>query len=128
MAGHIGVQSPDGYDTNGDPASLSHSMITGLLKKGLAFRGIVVSDALNMRAVDAYDVPALHALRAGCDMVLMPDDESTVIDKVRYEIGYDESFRQQILESARKVIRLKLTLGLYNKMKLEKMVRFDDIY
>jgi beta-N-acetylhexosaminidase len=128
MVGHIGVQGGGLYDTGGSPSSLSRDMVTGVLKEGFGFEGIVVTDALNMEAVSSFDEPALRALRAGCDMVLMPDDEEGLIDRVRYEIGMDDVFREQIMNSVRKVVRLKCILGLINDKELEKAVLVDDIY
>ena len=128
MVGHLGVKGAGMYDTEGKPSSLSRAMITGVLKESLGFNGIVVSDALNMRAVVSFDIPGVQALRAGCDMVLMPDDEEAVIDEVRYEIGFDEEFKHQIVESAKKVVRLKLLLGLINDKELEKAAQIDDKY
>jgi hypothetical protein len=61
-------------------------------------------------------------------MVLMPEDEVALIDRVHYEMGIDHAFRQQIEESVRKIVRLKLILGLINEKELEKMAQFDDIY
>ena len=61
-------------------------------------------------------------------MVLMPDDEEGLIDRVRYEIGMDDVFREQIMNSVRKVVRLKCILGLINDKELEKAVLVDDIY
>jgi beta-N-acetylhexosaminidase len=128
MIGHIGVQHGGVYDTGGSPSSLSRAMVTGVLKESLGFGGIVITDALNMGALSSFDEPALRALRAGCDMVLMPDDEEALIDRVRYEIGVDDVFREQIEDSVRKVVRLKLLLGLINDKELEKAALFDDKY
>jgi beta-N-acetylhexosaminidase len=128
MIGHIGVNGGGSYDTGGYPSSLSRNMVTGVLKQGFGFEGIVVTDALNMEAVSSFDEPALKALMAGCDMVLMPDDEEGLIDRVRYEIGMDDVFREQIMGSVRKVVRLKYLLGLINDKELEKAVLVDDIY
>ena len=88
----------------------------------------MITDALNMGAVKSFESPGLRALQAGSDMVLMPEDEESLIDRVRYEMGINNSFRMQIEESARKVVRLKLLLGLINEKKLQKLGLFDDIY
>lgn len=56
------------------PASLSSSVINGLLRQGLGFSGLVVTDSLSAGAITAagYDVPhaSVAAVRAGADMVL----------------------------------------------------------
>jgi len=128
MVGHIGVQDSLHYSTEGKPSSLSHIMITHVLKEELGFNGIVITDALNMKAVGYFDTPALQALQAGSDMVLMPENEEALVDRVHYEMGMDDAFRRQIEASVRKIVRLKLLLGLINEKELEKMGHFDDIY
>jgi len=128
MVGHIGVQNSEHYSTEDRPSSLSPTMITRVLKEELGFDGIVITDALNMRAVAPFDSPGLQALQAGSDMVLMPEDEEVLVDRVRYEMGIDDDFRRQIEESVRKIVRLKLLLGLINEKELQKSVLFDDIY
>ncbi len=128
MVGHIGVKNSFRYSTDGKPSSLSRIMVTQVLKGELGFEGIVVTDALNMQAVSSFEAPAFQALRAGCDMVLMPMDEEALIDRVHYEMGIDDAFRRQIEESVRKIVRLKILLGLINEKELEKMDRYDDIY
>jgi beta-N-acetylhexosaminidase len=128
MVGHIGVQDSLHYSTAGKPSTLSRTMITHILKEELGFNGIVITDALNMKAVEGFHTPALLALRAGSDMVLMPEDEEAFVDRVHYEMGMDEAFRLQIEESVRKIVRLKLLLGLINEKELEKSDHYDDIY
>jgi beta-N-acetylhexosaminidase len=56
------------------PATLSPAIVNGLLKQKLGYRGLVLSDDLEMRAIGArYGVPeaALAAIGAGCDAVLL---------------------------------------------------------
>jgi beta-N-acetylhexosaminidase len=56
------------------PASLSRRVITGLLREGLGFRGVVVSDALEMKAISDHYGPqdaACLAIEAGCDALLL---------------------------------------------------------
>jgi beta-N-acetylhexosaminidase len=128
MVGHIGVRGSDHYDTADRPSSLSYTMITRVLKEELGFNGIVITDALNMQAVSSFDSPGLLALQAGSDMVLMPEDEEELVDRIRYEMGANEAFCRQIEDSVRKIVRLKLLLGLINEKELQKSGLFDDIY
>jgi len=128
MVGHIGVQDSEHYGTENLPASLSYNTITRVLKEELGFNGIVITDALNMQAVHRFDCPGLLALQAGSDMLLMPEDEEALLDRIRYEMGANDAFRLQIEESVRKVVRLKLLLGLINEKELQKSELVDDIY
>ena len=71
MVAHIDVRAVD----PGIPSSLSRKVVTGLLRDRLGFQGLVITDALNMRAItDRFDSAqsAVRALRAGADVLLMP--------------------------------------------------------
>ena len=75
MVGHI--SAPSLTDGEKIPASLSEEIITGILREELGYDGIVITDAMNMAAVTDYyeaDVAAIMALKAGADMILMPED------------------------------------------------------
>jgi beta-N-acetylhexosaminidase len=120
MVGHIAVSNNGKYETGGVPSSLSRNIVTGLLKNELGFRGIIVTDALTMGAVKSFHLPSLLAVRAGCDMILMPEDEHSFIEAVQEEIARDDQFRAQVMESVQKIIRLKVCLGLVRYEELGK--------
>ena len=69
MIGHISVPA---LDDSGAPASLSHPIVTGLLREELGFRGLVITDDLEMGALDQTQSGdhAVRALAAGCDVVM----------------------------------------------------------
>lgn len=76
--------------TDRRPATLSHRIITGLLKGELAFPGAVVTDALNMQGVLAGGTEAeaaVAAVQAGCDALLYPDDLDTVAAALDAALG-----------------------------------------
>jgi beta-N-acetylhexosaminidase len=116
MVGHIGIRNHEKYDTGGRPASLSRKIVTGLLKDEMGFQGIVVTDSMKMDAVRSFRMASYEAVLAGCDMILMPRNERIFIQTVQREIQEDDEFRKQIMNSVRKIIRLKVCLGLINGM------------
>jgi beta-N-acetylhexosaminidase len=69
MVGHISMPQ---LDESGTPATLSQPIVTGLLRDQLNFRGLVVTDDLEMGALDEYDAGeiAVRAVGAGCDLLL----------------------------------------------------------
>ena len=86
MVGHLDVRAVDPHT----PSSLSRPVVTGLLRHDLGFDGLVVTDALNMGAVTkrySSAGAAVHALRAGADVLLMPSDPAAarrgIIEAVR---------------------------------------------
>lgn len=69
MIGHIAVPTVDETNT---PASLSAPIVTGILREAMNFRGLVMTDDLEMGALDSYEIGdvAVRALAAGCDMLM----------------------------------------------------------
>jgi beta-N-acetylhexosaminidase len=111
MVGHIAVKEGK-YSTNGLPATLSRKIVTDLLKGELGFKGLVITDAMNMDAVSKRTTPSLNAVIAGNDLILAPSDEGKLISSVIERMKSDETFRQQIYASVKKIIRMKICLGL----------------
>ncbi len=65
------------------PATLSHTLTTSLLREQLGFDGVIVTDALEMRAITQHfgaDEAALLAFEAGADVLLMPHDAASAFD------------------------------------------------
>lgn len=63
-----------------EPATLSKPILTDLLRRDLGFRGVVVSDALNMRAITEHYGPgeaAVRSVQAGADLLLLVAAEGT---------------------------------------------------
>lgn len=113
MIAHITVLNNPKYDTKGLPASCSRNIVTDLLKDELAFKGLVITDAMNiMKAVTIIDNAPLLASKAGCDMLLMPIDEEQVLISILKEMELDSAYKQQVYQSVKKIIRMKICLGL----------------
>lgn len=112
MIGHIAVENNPQYNTNGLPATCSRTIVSGLLKEEMGFKGIVTTDAMNMGAVANIPDAALLAVKAGCDMILMPLNEEELIFGVLKEMDERPEFKEQIYESVKKIIRMKLCAGL----------------
>ncbi|MBQ0735274.1 glycoside hydrolase family 3 N-terminal domain-containing protein [Aquimarina celericrescens] len=113
MIAHITVVNNDTFGTDGLPSSCSRRIITDLLKDGMCFEGIVVSDALNiMKAVTILDNAPLLASKAGCDMILMPQDEEKTMNSILAEIKTDPDYHKQVIKSVKKILRLKICAGV----------------
>jgi beta-N-acetylhexosaminidase len=113
MTAHIIVPA---LDPAGDPATLSHPIMTGVLREELGYDGVVVTDALGMQGVrDKYGddrVPVL-ALKAGVDMLLMPPLFDKAYKAVLNAVRSGEISESRIDESVYRVLRLKFYRGLY---------------
>jgi len=74
MVGHLQIQALDSI-----PASLSRKVITGLLREGLGFHGLVLTDALNMSALSGIENLAARCIHAGVDLLLHPSDAELTV-------------------------------------------------
>jgi len=70
MAAHLLLPELDAVN----PASLSREILTGLLRRRLGYAGLIVTDALEMKAVSADPAAGVKAFLAGADALLVPDD------------------------------------------------------
>lgn len=99
MPGHIVVDAVDPER----PATVSPEVITGLLGDDLGFGGLVVSDALNMGAITqttSTEHPAVLALLAGVDVLLMPPDPKGTVDAIVFALEDGTLRRADLEESA----------------------------
>lgn len=112
MVGHIAVKNNEKYNTNDLPATVSRGIVTDLLKTEMGFKGIVITDAMGMGGVKSVPKSGLKASMAGCDILLMPVDELVVIDDILEELKTNKDYQKQVEESVKKIIRLKVCLGL----------------
>src|SRR3990172_6941264 len=74
MVGHLQIPALDSV-----PASLSRKVITGLLREGLGFHGLVLTDALNMSALSGIENLAARCIHAGVDILLHPSDAELTV-------------------------------------------------
>jgi beta-N-acetylhexosaminidase len=112
MVAHIAIKNNQQYATNDLPSTISRKIVTGLLKNEMDFKGLVVTDAMNMGGVASIPNCELKAVQAGCDLILMPIDVEKALYDIVGEIQVNEQLKQQTYASVRKIIRLKFCLGL----------------
>lgn len=95
------------------PATLSPQVVTGLLRDKLGYRGVIVSDDLDMKAIASHmgaDVAAVAAIRAGCDVLLLCKDEAhqdQAEAALIREAEKDSTFRARIGDAATRVRAMK---------------------
>ncbi len=99
MIAHLAVPALDAARTI--PASLSPGIIAGVLQRELGFRGLVVTDAMDMRGVTrdySSGMSSVLAVKAGVDIVLMPPSEeaafTALLDAVRSRGNYGRTPEQ----------------------------------
>lgn len=119
------ISTKDGTPVN-MPATLSHKVLTDLLRTEMGFKGVVVTDALNMAAIaDNFgkEQAVIMAINAGADIVLMPASVTKaseignldrVFKAVLNAVQTGEIKESQIDTSAQRIIALKIKRGIYN--------------
>jgi beta-N-acetylhexosaminidase len=114
MVAHIAVKNNDQYNTDGMPATTSKRIVTDLLRDSLNFKGLIVTDALNMGGVRNIPEAEVLAIEAGCDIALMPLDADEAYERLLAKYESDEQFQKTANASVKRIIRAKLALGLLN--------------
>ena len=112
MVAHIGVMNNPKYDTKGMPATTSEVIVTQLLRGEYGFKGLIVTDAMNMGGVASIPQCEVKAINAGCDIVLMPVDAKKAHAEILKRYKTDIEFKKKVDASAKRVIRMKIALGL----------------
>lgn len=123
MVSHLSVPS---LDSLGVPASLSRPMIEGVLRREMGFRGLVVTDAMEMQGVTRKYSPGeatVRAIRAGIDILLIPPDEDVAISAIVKGVRDGVITLEQINGSVRRILAAKKRLGLDR----ERLVNIDQI-
>jgi beta-N-acetylhexosaminidase len=112
MVAHIGVTNNPTYDTKGMPATTSETIVTTLLRGEFGFKGLIVTDAMNMGGVASIPNCEEKAIAAGCDIVLMPVDAKKAHADILKRYRTDASFKKKVDAASKRVIRMKIALGL----------------
>ena len=124
MTAHIAVPA---LDDPGIPATLSPKILTGILRDELGFKGIVVTDALEMGGIAqgfSGGQASVLALQAGADVLLMPPDGEAAINAVETAVRKGEITQKRIEESVMRILTAKAHLGLAVK----KLVDLEEIH
>ncbi|UJH90134.1 glycoside hydrolase family 3 [Antarcticibacterium sp. 1MA-6-2] len=114
MVAHLNIPS---LDSTGVPSTLSYPTITDLLKKKLKFKGLVVTDAMNMKGVTEGNTPGIvdkDALLAGNDLLEFTEDVPKAIEEIRKAINAGLISQAEIDRRARKILAVKQWVGLDN--------------
>ncbi len=123
MTAHIAVPS---LDPENLPSTVSSNVLTGILRNDLDFRGIVVTDAMDMRGLSTLFAPgeaSVRALAAGADCLLMPLSAEEAIKSVVAAVQSGRLSKQRIDDSVARLLDAKARLGLAKK----KVVDIENI-
>ncbi len=107
MVGHVDTPQLTGDNT---PASMSKVVVTDILRNELGFNGVIITDAMNMKAISEYydsGEAAVMALKAGCDMILMPEDFDDAYVGVLQALADGVIAEERINDSIKRIYRVK---------------------
>jgi len=115
MVAHLNMPALD--DRKNRPTTLSKNTITGLLKEDINFKGLVFTDALEMKGVTKHfesgQVEA-EALVAGNDMLLLPESLEASLREIKRYLADGRLLQSEIDARIRKILRAKYRLGLHH--------------
>ncbi|WJY27551.1 glycoside hydrolase family 3 protein [Sporosarcina trichiuri] len=97
------------------PATLSHKVLTELMRDEMGYDGLITTDALNMNAIAEHFGPVdavIRAVQAGTDLVLMPVGLESVADGLLDAVQSGKISEQRIEQSMERILSLKLKRGI----------------
>ncbi|MHA6483267.1 beta-N-acetylhexosaminidase [Paenibacillus sp. strain BS8-2] len=115
MTAHVVLPA---LDPSGVPCTLSENVLTGLLRNELGYDGVVVTDCLEMSAIDEFYGPAagsVKAIKAGADMVLVShtiEKQRAALEAVCAAVENGDLSESRIDEALRRIMQLKSKLEL----------------
>ena len=127
MTAHI--QLPRVLGPGSPPATLSEPLLTGMLRDELGFDGLVLTDALTMRAItDMYGIreASLRSIEAGADVVLAPRAVPEVVGAIVEAVQAGRLARGRLESSARRILEMKASLGLHRDRYVS-LERVDEV-
>lgn len=112
MVSHISISR---VTENTKPASLSSLVMNEMIRSELEFQGIIITDAMDMKAItERYSSAeaSIEAIKAGVDIVLMPDNFQEAYDAVKEAVENNEITEDRINTSLQRIIENKIKRGL----------------
>lgn len=125
MVAHLSV--PQLEPNEALPSSLSKDIVTDLLKGEMGFKGLIFTDALNMKGAANFATPAdvnLQVLKAGNDVLLMPEDVPNTFNKIKQAVVDSIITEERLDSSVIKILKAKYWAGLRNY----KTLRLDNLH
>jgi len=129
MPGHIWVPALD-PGTN-IPATISHPVLTGLLRNDMNFRGLIVSDAMNMGGITKYTKQGeseVLALAAGMDVLEYVTDPGRAVESIMAALENGSLTITSIEERCRRVLAAKYWAGLANPVPVDAENISDELF
>jgi beta-glucosidase-like glycosyl hydrolase len=128
MVAHMDIPALD--NTKNLPSTLSPKIVTGILKDSLGFKGLVVSDAMEMKAVTKFfpkGEAELKAYLAGEDIIELSTNSAVAIARICKAIRKGETTDEELDRRVRKVLTAKYWTGLATRKDVATAHLYDDL-
>ncbi len=128
MIAHLSIPSlePDSIL----PSSLSSKVVTGLLKEKMGFKGLIITDAMNMKGSANFassEEINLEAILAGNDLLDVPLNVPETIAKFKKAISSGILTEERLNESVIKILKTKYWVGLNNYTPIDTTNLISDL-
>ena len=113
MIAHLEVPSLE--KTRGLPSTLSFAIVTELLRNRLGFKGLIITDALEMKGLSSFKSKGnldMLAFKAGNDILLMSENVSKGISSIINEYNTGSITEERLSYSVKKILKAKYKVGL----------------
>ena len=127
MTAHMAVPA---FEPQPVPATVSESVLTGLLRNEIGFGGLIVTDAMDMQGLASLysqGEAAVRVIEAGADVLLMPSDPEACIRALMAAVKSGRISRQRIDASAAKFLAAKQKVGLFRSRIVNLDLISDDL-
>lgn len=128
MTAHLSIPAFD--TTQNLPSSLSKKTITNLLKKKLKFKGLIITDGLEMKGVTKFfpsGASSAQAIIAGNDLLCLPEQIDSSIIKIKEALANETLMQKDLYASVKKVLLAKYHLGLNQKQFIDTKNLTEDL-
>ncbi|MDD7913267.1 glycoside hydrolase family 3 N-terminal domain-containing protein [Polaribacter ponticola] len=128
MTAHLNIPSLESNSVL--PTSLSKKVVTDLLKNELGFKGLIITDGLNMKGATNYATSAeidLAAIQAGNDMLLIPQDVPASVNLFKKALELKTFSEEELDFSVRKILKAKYWMGLHQYKPIELENLHEDL-
>lgn len=119
MIAHLEVPALE--SKKGLPSTLSYSIVTDLLKNELGFKGLIITDALEMKGLSNFKANGnldMLAFKAGNDILLMSENVNQGIESIIYEYKKGNISENRLAYSVKKILKAKYKVGLHKRSRI----------
>ena len=128
MVAHLDIPSLE--PRKGYPTSISYNVVTDILQNDLGFKGLIFTDALNMKGASNFKQPGdidLEAFLAGNDILLFAENVPLAVEKFKLAFKSGKLSEERIAFSVKKILNYKYKSGLNNYRPIEISNLVEDL-